>query len=83
MTHNHATTLKRQRRKQTIPTLYLSEAIKAEYQCHLVGMYSRRCQIGMQGPQLCTKPRHFCRLDVATSRMAFLDLNLHVLQLAT
>ena len=40
MTINHATTLKRQRRKQTIPTLYLSEAIKAEYQSHLVGMYS-------------------------------------------
>ena len=26
---------------------------------------------------------HFCKLDVATSRMAFLDLNLHVLQHAT
>ena len=43
----------------------------------------RGCQIGMQGPQLCAKPRHFCKLDVATSRMAFLDLNLHVLQVAT
>ena len=42
----------------------------------------RGCQIGMQGPQLCAKPRHFCKLDVATSRMAFLDLNLHVLQVA-
>ena len=31
----------------------------------------------MQGPKLCAKPRHFCKLDVATSRMAFLDLNLH------
>ena len=29
----------------------------------------RGCQIGMQGPQLCEKPRHFCKLDVATSRM--------------
>ena len=65
MTHNHATTLKRQRRKQTIPTLYLSEAVKAEYQCHLVGMYSRRCQIGMQGP------RHVRNLNVATSRGLF------------
>ena len=37
----------------------------------------------MQGPQLCTKPRHFCKLNVATSRMAFLDLNLLVLQDAT
>ena len=48
------------------------------------GMYVfRGCQIGMQGPQLCAKPSHFCKLDVATSRMAFLDLNLHVLQVAT
>ena len=46
-------------------------------------VYVRGCQIGMQGPQLCSKPRHFCKLDVATSRMAFLDLNLHVLQVAT
>ena len=47
-------------------------------------VYSHRgCQIGMQGPQLCAEPRHFCKLDVATSRMAFLDLNLHGLQLAT
>ena len=30
------------------------------------------CKIGMQGPQLCAKPRHFCKLDVATSRMACL-----------
>ena len=43
------------------------------------------CQMGMQGPQLCAKPHHFCKLDLATSRMAFLDLNLHpnVLQVAT
>ena len=46
-------------------------------------IYSRGCQIGMQGPQLCAKPRHFCKLGVVTFRMAFLDLNLHVLQLAT
>jgi hypothetical protein len=39
----------------------------------------RGCQIGMQGSQLCAKPRHFCKLDVATSRMAFLDLNLKLL----
>ena len=37
----------------------------------------------MQGPQLCAKPRRFCKLDVGTSRIAFLDLNLHVLQVAT
>ena len=42
----------------------------------------RWCQIGMQGPQLCAKPRHLCKLEVATSRMAFLDLNLHVLEVA-
>ncbi len=47
------------------------------------GINIRGCQIGMQGPQLCAKPRHFCKLDVATSRMAFLNLNLHVLQVAT
>ena len=37
----------------------------------------------MQGPQLFTEPHHFCKLDVATSRIAYLDLNLHVLQVAT
>ena len=42
---------------------------------------NRGCQIGTKGPKLCAKPRHFCKLDVATSRMAFLDLNLHALQL--
>ena len=41
----------------------------------------RGCQIDIQGPQLCAKPHHFCKLDVATSRMAFLDL--FVLQVAT
>ena len=46
-------------------------------------IYVRGCQIGMQGPQLCAKPRHFCKLDVATSRMAFLDINLRVLQVVT
>ena len=50
--------------------------------CTLHFMYIRGCQIGMQGPQLCAEPRHFCKLDVATSRIAFLDLNLHVLQVA-
>ena len=33
---------------------------------------TRGCQIGMQGPQLCSEPHHFCKLDMATSRMAFL-----------
>ena len=42
----------------------------------------RECQICMQIPQLCAKPRHFCKINVATSRMAFLNLNLHVLQVA-
>ena len=43
----------------------------------------RGCQIGMQGPQLCAKPRHCCKLDLAISRMAFLDLNLYFLRVAT
>ena len=47
------------------------------------GLSNRGCQIGMQGPQLCAEPHHFCKLDVATSRIAVLDLNLHVLQVAT
>ena len=36
----------------------------------------------MQGPQICAKPHHFCKLDTATSRMVFFNLNLHVLKLA-
>ena len=43
----------------------------------------RGCQFGMQGPQLCAKPGHFCILDMATYILAFLDLNLHVLQVTT
>ena len=35
----------------------------------------RGCQNGMQGPQLFAKPCHFWKLNMATSRMAFLDLN--------
>ena len=55
---------------------------------HLTGdnsavKYTRGCQIGMQRPHLCAKPRHFFKLDVANSRMVFLDLNLHFLQLVT
>ena len=46
-------------------------------------MHIRECQIGMQGPQLCAGPRHFCKLDVPSSRIAFLDLKLLVLQLGT
>ena len=46
-------------------------------------MLVRGCQIGMQGPQLCAGPRHFFKLDVPSSRLAFLDLKLHVLQLGT
>ena len=60
----------------TIDPIWMSVKIKGIY-------VFRGCQIGTQGPQLCAKPSHFCKLDVATSRMAFLDLNLHVLQLAT
>ena len=45
-------------------------------------VFIRGCQIGMQGPQLCAEPCHFCKLDVATSRIAFFNLNLHVLQVA-
>ena len=37
----------------------------------------RGCQIGMQESQLCREPCHFCKLDMATSRIAFLDLNRH------
>ena len=37
----------------------------------------------MQVPHLFAKPGHFRNLDVATSKKAFLDLQLHVLQLAT
>ena len=48
-----------------------------------ISLFIRGCQFGMQGPQLCAKPRHFCKVDVATSRIAFLDLTLHVLQVAT
>ena len=40
-------------------------------------------QNGMQGPQFCAKRRHFCKVNVTTSRMAILDLNLHVLEVAT
>jgi hypothetical protein len=50
---------------------------------HVSSTYIRGCQIGMQWPQLCAKPRHFGKLDVATSRIAFLDLNIHVLQVVT
>ena len=39
-------------------------------------VYIRGCQMSKQGPQLCVKPCHFCKLVVATSRMALLDLNL-------
>ena len=37
----------------------------------------KRCQIGMQGPHLCAKPCHFCNLEGASSKKAFLDLKLH------
>ncbi len=57
--------------------------IRARSDFELGAMYIKGCQIDMQGPQLFAKPHHFCKLDVATSRMAFLDLNLHVLQVAT
>ena len=56
---------------------------KRNWETAFYGMYIRGCQIGMQGPQLCTGPRHFCKLDVPSSRLAFLDLKLHVLQLGT
>ena len=45
-----------------------------------ISMYIRGCQIGMQEPQLCAKPRHFCKLDVATSRIAFLDLQIQAIE---
>ena len=46
-------------------------------------MYYRGCQIGMRGPQLCAGPLQFCKLDVPSSRIAFLGLKLLVLQLGT
>ena len=39
-------------------------------------MYVRGRQIAMQGPQLCAGPCHFCKLDLPSSRLAFLDLKL-------
>ena len=36
-------------------------------------MYTKVCQNCMQGPQLCAEPPHFCKSNLATSRMAFLD----------
>ena len=46
-------------------------------------MYFTRYKIGMQGPHLCAKPRLFCNLDVATSKIVFVDLKLYVLELAS
>ena len=37
----------------------------------------------MQGPYFSAKPRHFCNLDVATPKKAYIDIKLHVLQLTT
>ena len=64
---------------------YLNERQRRKATKHAgkTGIQFRGCQIDMQGPQLFAKPRHFCKLSVATSRMAFLKLNLHVLQVAT
>ena len=56
--------------------------VQIHYILLLCFIHCRGCQIGMQGPQLCAKPRHFCKWDVATSRMTFSDLNLHILQVA-
>ena len=64
--------------KKILGAKFIFRVIKKIY----IVIYIRGCQIGMQGPQLCAEPRHFCKLDVATSRIAFLDLNLHVLQVA-
>ena len=50
---------------------------------YFANAFIRGCQISMQGPQLCAGPCHFCKLDVPSSRLAFLDLKLHVLQLGT
>ena len=66
----------------TLCTYFRSNIFKERLRLD-IGIYFRGCQIGMQGPQLCAEPCHFCTLDVATSRIAFLDLNLHVVQVAT
>ena len=62
---------------------HIEEILQVNFKHAIKDVYCRGCQIGRQGPQLCAKPRHFCKLDVAASRMAFLNLNLHVLQVAT
>ena len=67
-------------------THYFFEAVELfEMQAsdQMTVILNRGCQIDMQGPQLCAGPRHFYKLDVPSSRIAFLDLKLLVLQLGT
>ena len=61
---------------------FFSMNVKISEKSQELIMVFRGCQIGMQGSQLCAKPSHFCKLDVAASRITYIDLNLHVLQVA-
>ena len=80
--HGHVIIIQRMLIEITMITIISVDPIGISVK--IKGIYVfRGCQIGMQGPQLCAKPSNFCKLDVAASRMAFLDLNLHVLQVAT
>ena len=84
-THGHVIIIQRMQRE--IPmmiVMHMSLFDPIWMSVKIKGIYVfRGCQIGMQGPQLFPKPSQFCKLDVATSRIAFLDLNLNVLQVAT
>ena len=80
--HGHVIIIQRMHIEITIFTvlIIISQIDLIWMSVKIKGIYVfRGCQIGMQGLQLFAKPSHFCKLDVATSRMAFLDLNLHVL----
>ena len=65
--------------KDNISTFF---TLQKSNNANLLSLKVRGCQIGMQGPQLWAKHLHFFKLDVATSRIAILDLKLHVLQVA-
>ena len=69
---------------EAVFTIYLLQIfIRFVSKLHNMSLLHWVCQIGMQGPQLYAKPRHFCKSDVATSIMAIVELNLHGLQVDT
>ena len=47
------------------------------YKSNTINTLGVECQIGMQRPYLCAKPRHFCTLDVATFKKV-LDFTLEI-----